>query len=217
MIRRKRRVLNAGSYSIKDPYLCKKKKIGYIIYDLYIRRVYLCGDAKAEMMKGLKEREKKKQSVQSRRKIVTTILLCLCIAFIFHNSLEGAEVSGDRSYQLTQAMNGWFFGRIHMLLMEQIIRKLAHFLEYALEGALVVSVIWAYELKACRYVCHVTLFGIMTALIDETLQLFSDGRAALVGDVWIDFGGFLSGVFAGVLWMWVKRKIRARAIDSRGQ
>ncbi len=167
----------------------------------------MCGDVKTKMMKVLKEREKEKQSVQGRRKIVTTVLLCLCIVFIFHNSLEGADVSGDRSFQLTQTMNSWFFGRIHMLLMEQFIRKLAHFLEYALEGVLVVSVIWAYELKVCRYVCHAALFGVLTALIDETLQLFSDGRAALVRDVWIDFGGFLFGVLAGILWMWVRRKI----------
>lgn len=171
----------------------------------------MCGDAKAKMMKVIKERETEKQSVQVRRKIVTMVLLCLCIAFIFHNSLEGAEVSGDRSFQLTQTMNGWFFGGNNMLLVEQFIRKLAHFLEYALEGVLVVSVMWAYELRVSRYVCHVTLFGILTALIDETLQLFSDGRAALVVDVWIDFGGFLSGILAGVLWMWVKRKIRSNS------
>lgn len=141
------------------------------------------------------------------RQIVTVILLCLCIAFIWHNSLEEAEVSGDRSFRITQTMNNWFFSGLPMLLAEQIIRKTAHFLEYTLEGMLVVSVIWAYELKVCRYVSHAALFGILTALIDETLQLFADGRAALVGDVWIDFFGFLSGFLFGILWMWVKRKI----------
>lgn len=213
MIRRKRRVLNAGSCSIKDPYLCKKKKIGYIIYDLYIRRVYLCGDAKAEMMKGLKEREKKKQCVQSRRKIVTTILLCLCIAFIWHNSLEEAELSGNRSLIITRTLNDWFSGGGCMIFAETVVRKLAHFLEYALEGTLVTSVIWAYELEIHRYLSQVVLAGVLTALIDETFQLFMEGRAASVGDVWIDLVGFIFGVLAGVSWMLIKRKIRARALD----
>lgn len=151
--------------------------------------------------------EKQKMGGRSvlRRRIITTTLLLLCIVFIFHNSLEGAEVSGDRSFQLTQAMNGWFFDRFHMFLMERFIRKLAHFLEYAVEGALVVSVIWAYERKVCQYMSHAALFGVMTALIDETLQLFSDGRAALVGDVWIDFGGYLSGFVVGGIWLWLRR------------
>lgn len=168
-------------------------------------------------MKVLKEQEKEMQSVQSRRKIVTTILLCLCIAFIWHNSLEGAELSGNRSLKLTRTLNDWFLDGSHMILAETVVRKLAHFLEYALEGTLVTSVIWAYELKIHRYVCQVVLAGVLTALIDETFQLFMEGRAASVGDVWIDMFGFISGVLAGVLWMLVRSKIRTRAIDSRGQ
>lgn len=154
----------------------------------------------------LTNQEKDKKSARVRR-IAAVMLLCLCIAFIWHNSLEEAEVSGSRSFRITQTMNDWFFSGLPMFLAEQIMRKLAHFLEYTLEGILVVSVIWAYELKVCRYACQAALFGILTALIDETLQLFTDGRAALVGDVWIDFLGFLSGFLFGVLWLWVKRKV----------
>lgn len=159
------------------------------------------------------EKQKNKDNSVLRRRIMTTVLLLLCIAYIFHNSLEGAEVSGDRSFQLTQAMNGWLFDRFHVFLMERFIRKLAHFSEYAMEGVLVVSVIWAYERKTCQYAFHAALLGVLTALVDETLQLFSDGRAAQVEDVWIDFGGFLFGFLFGVLWLWVRRKIRNRAVE----
>lgn len=162
-------------------------------------KVLKCGETNAVMRNHTGEQTQRDNSAL-RKKMITTTLLVLCIAFIFHNSLEGAEVSGGRSFQLTQAMNGF--------LAEQIIRKLAHFSEYALEGVLAVSVIWAYEFKVRRYTCHAALFGILTALIDETLQLFSDGRAALVGDVWIDFGGFLSGFLFGVLCMRLRRRIR---------
>lgn len=173
----------------------------------------MCGDAKAKMMKFFKEQKKEKQSVQSRRKIVTTILLCLCIAFIWHNSLEGAELSGNRSLIVTRTLNDWLLDGSYMVLAETVVRKLAHFLEYALEGTLVTSVIWAYELEMRRYVCQVVLAGVLTALIDETFQLFMEGRAASVGDIWIDLFGFIFGVLAGVSWMLIKRKIRARALD----
>lgn len=161
----------------------------------------------------LQNREKEKQSMQ-RRKLVTTILLCLCIVFIWHNSLQGAELSGNRSLKITRTLNDWFLDGSHIVLAETVVRKLAHFWEYALEGTLMTSVIWAYELKIRRYVCHVVLVGVLTALIDETLQLFMEGRAASVGDVWIDLFGFIFGVLIGVLWMWVRRKICVRAIDG---
>ena len=41
---------------------------------------------------------------------------------------------------------------------------------------------------------HVLFYGMTTALIDETIQLFSAGRAARVTDVWIDFGGLCVGL-----------------------
>ncbi len=151
---------------------------------------------------------KGKNSIWNRRTI-TILLLCLCIAFIWHNSLEEAGLSGSRSIRITQAVNNWFSVGDSLIITEAVIRKLAHFFEYALEGVLVTAVAWAYELSLRRYACHVALLGVLTALIDETLQLFTEGRAASVGDVWIDFFGFLSGIFLGALWVWL-RKTRVR-------
>ena len=41
--------------------------------------------------------------------------------------------------------------------------------------------------------------GLLTALTDETIQMFSDGRSSQLTDVWLDFSGVCSGVFAALL------------------
>lgn len=35
--------------------------------------------------------------------------------------------------------------------------------------------------------------GLSAALIDETIQLFIEGRAGMIADVWIDFAGVVTG------------------------
>ncbi|MCM1128040.1 MAG: VanZ family protein [Lachnospiraceae bacterium] len=150
-----------------------------------------------------KKEDKRKSSVWNRRTIAP-LLLCLCTLFIWHNSLQAAGLSGSRSLRLTQAVNDWF--STGGAIAETMIRKLAHFVEYVVEGVLVTAVTWAYELPLRRYIWHGALFGVLTALLDETFQLFMEGRAASVGDVWIDFCGFLSGVSLGVLFMWIRIK-----------
>ena len=55
------------------------------------------------------------------------------------------------------------------------------------------------------------LFGLLAGLLDETLQLFCPGRAALVSDVWLDWAGFLCGAAAVVL----LRAVRARCARAR--
>lgn len=65
---------------------------------------------------------------------------------------------------------------------EELIRKTAHFLEY---------LILALELTAF-FGDWKLLYGLGTACIDETIQIFS-GRGSSLVDVWIDFAGFIAG------------------------
>ena len=47
----------------------------------------------------------------------------------------------------------------------------------------------------CRHsFAYAGLAGVLPALCDETLQLTSAGRAAQVGDVWLDWAGYLCGL-----------------------
>ena len=45
-----------------------------------------------------------------------------------------------------------------------------------------------------RHMSWPILGGLLTALTDETIQLFSPGRSSQVLDVWLDFMGVLAGL-----------------------
>ena len=47
-----------------------------------------------------------------------------------------------------------------------------------------------------RHVSWPALLGVLTALCDETIQLFYAGRGSRVTDVWIDFAGVVTGILA---------------------
>lgn len=80
-------------------------------------------------------------------------------------------------------------------LTEHLVRKLAHFSEFALAGVLghICFSQWRKEMRFC-ILC--TLFaGLFIALCDETIQLFVPGRSGQIMDVWIDFSGYVAGMF----------------------
>ena len=130
-------------------------------------------------------------------RILTVTMLLLWIFFIFYHSMETAEMSSSRSMGLL-AMMERYLGR-YSFLTEHLLRKLAHFLEFAVEGVLLLSVLLGYTERLFRYLGWPLLGGVLTALTDETLQLFSAGRSAQVTDVWIDFLGVMTGLLAAAV------------------
>jgi len=83
-------------------------------------------------------------------------------------------------------------------LTEHFVRKLAHFCEYTLEGFLLMLCLRVYTRRFIRHVSWPILFGLLTALTDETIQIFSQGRSSLVTDIWLDFAGVMFGLLVGL-------------------
>lgn len=171
--------------------------------------------------------------------------------------MQDADASTLRSSAVLELMRefidgtvGQFFPAAASFLTEYIIRKAAHFTEFALLGVLGVPVFAAYaghekysrraetarasagsvraiagmnenedEIAGClpdgytggsaettapeaakssagcmQTAVYAAFAGLMTALTDETIQLFSAGRSSQVTDVWIDFAGCLAGI-----------------------
>ena len=147
------------------------------------------------------DKYRKKRNLSNIKKAVAVVLLFLWVLFIWHNSMEGASVSGMRSVRITEAVNGFLWnGKV--MITEHAIRKLAHFIEYAVEGILTAYLFSAFKVLDRRNLCAGAFLGVMTALIDETIQLFSAGRDGAVGDVWIDFGGFVLGFLVSAMWFY---------------
>ena len=135
------------------------------------------------------------------KKLILLALGVLVIAFIFFNSLQNAERSSSASDFVADVLSA-IFGK-EVKNMTHLIRKLAHFFEYAVLGA--VFCIVKEKLKKFNTET-VILIGLLCALCDETIQLFSAGRSGQIGDIWIDFCGFLSGLGVFFLIKWIKNK-----------
>ena len=132
-------------------------------------------------------------------RITSCILWCvslLWISFIFINSLQTGNESGEMSGSVTDIINA-VLGAIHPSLHVShfFVRKAAHFSEFALLALLlcfsVRSVTRQNDTKKHNLLWVFTAFAgaVAVASADETLQLFVDGRAGSVRDVLIDSSG----------------------------
>lgn len=132
------------------------------------------------------------------------ILLVLYILFVFSNSLTPAELSSEKSSYVLQLIHKTFdgIGVSAPWLTEHVIRKAAHFGEYTVMGILLfqsMSCLW--QMGERRYMIHEAA-AFFIPFMDETLQLFTEGRSGQLSDVWLDMSGI---VFGTVLFLSVKR------------
>ena len=140
---------------------------------------------------------------------IFTIAVAGCILFIFGNSMQIGAVSSARSQVAMQLING-LLGRIHLgPLTEHFIRKMAHFAEYCLEGFLLTCCLRVYTARFVRHISWPLLGGLLTALSDETIQLFVSGRSSQVRDVWIDFAGVTAGMCVALILLLILRGLTA--------
>lgn len=132
-------------------------------------------------------------------RVLFTVALAATVYFIFSNSLEIARESSARSQQVMELLNG-LLGRVGLgPLSEYIVRKLAHFCEFALLGFWFMLCLRVYTRHFVRHVSWPLFFGLLTAVIDETIQLYVPGRVSSVKDVLLDFSGVLAGLFVALL------------------
>ena len=131
-------------------------------------------------------------------RVVFTCCLVYSVFFIFSNSLEIAAISSDRSQQVRELINK-VAGMVGLGPFSlYTIRKLAHFTEFMIMGFWFMLCLRVYTRHFIRHVSWPLFFGLGTAVTDETIQLFVEGRGSSVKDVWIDFSGFVAGLFVAL-------------------
>lgn len=138
-------------------------------------------------------------------RVLFTLALIGCIAFIFSNSMKIGTVSQGSSGRVLALMQSILrrLGQpgLAQRLTDHFVRKLAHFCEYTLEGFLLMLCMRVYTRN---YVWHISvplLGGVLTAMADETIQIFSPGRSSQVTDVWLDSAGVLAGILTALVFM----------------
>ena len=134
----------------------------------------------------------------SVRRRVFTVLSVVWLLVIWGQSLLPAAQSKGESGALML-----FVQNLLPWMTEHLLRKAAHFTEYAVLGALCFC---AFRFSRRFYFPAVLLCGLTAALTDETIQLFVPGRSGQISDVWLDFAGYLCAALVCLAIFRVKRK-----------
>jgi VanZ family protein len=149
--------------------------------------------------------------------VILAVAVLINMAIIFYFSEESKEESGNRSTGVVKWLVDilypdynsldWDTQMEVMRSTHHLVRKLAHFAEFALLGFLSSGLV-AYLNRRKHWIklwlewLIPLAFGLLYAISDEVHQIFSD-RGASAKDVLIDFAGVLAGVLfmRGILWV----------------
>lgn len=120
-------------------------------------------------------------------RVAIPVAIVLWTLFIWSRSLMSAEASSADSNAVAAWLMGLLGWETKPLWLTLVIRKCAHFAEFAVLGTL-----WGvggrlYPLRL------VWLYGAAVGAVDECLQFLAPGRGPMVTDVLIDTAGYLCG------------------------
>lgn len=152
-------------------------------------------------------------SAVTKKSSVCVILAVLWGLFIFANSLQNGETSTKLSDAVVFRLPGWLeWLDLHTLTV--LVRKSAHFCEYAVLAALLCLAFYYSGALLMRNMGNLLFPCLLWAVLDEFLQTFVEGRTGLVSDVLIDFCGIVTGCLVLLAWLWVYKRVRRRKRKS---
>lgn len=141
-----------------------------------------------------------------RLRYVFLIMFVLTTVFIFGNSAKPAVESSVQSGRFSDFLLqyfGKFFENEDTVVF--FVRKAAHVTEFFLQSVCFSGVLFSE--KYHKSIVYVLFVGLLTACTDEFIQLFFDGRAGMIKDVFIDFSGICLGVVSViVLWAFLRKR-----------
>ena len=151
--------------------------------------------------------------------LIKLLLVLAMLAFIWGQSLLPGELSESESewvltlvYPVVEILQRGLahFGRVYELSF--LVRKLAHFTEYAVLGMLMYILFLKPDGRS-RYILPMGLC-LAAAGIDEGIQIFAADRGPALRDVILDFAGSCAGIyitaFVVVILYMKSRRRRAR-------
>lgn len=140
-------------------------------------------------------------------RIVIILLIILWMNFVFGFSAQDSTESSG----LSEMIASWFSDDIIVQKkIEPIIRKIAHFSEYGLGGALFFSLFSTFSIKERKRMLFAGLLGISYAVTDEIHQLFVPGRTGKITDVYIDSLGVITGVLCMKLCIMICKQLKKK-------
>lgn len=153
---------------------------------------------------------KKQQEKKTINRIFRFIPMIIIMALIFLFSAMQGDESSQTSGVFLKAIERLFEEVTHKGLTEiaidnlhHIIRKCAHFTEYAFLGASIMFAIWDKWKEHKAPVLLPELIAMLYATTDEIHQYFVPGRYGTWTDVLIDSTGAITGIF--IYWLIYRR------------
>lgn len=150
-----------------------------------------------------------------RKLVLCCLLLCVNLAFIWGNSILPRNISSQISSSvlgvIEKILSHPLFEKVSVKLINffnellgtsipnqnvghHLLRKMGHFTEFCWLGLTLTWMFLILEQKGIHQFTMPLVFGMLAACIDETIQLYSDGRASSLVDVWIDTAGVCTGI-----------------------
>ncbi|MBO7148844.1 MAG: VanZ family protein [Clostridia bacterium] len=109
---------------------------------------------------------------------------------IWSFSMLSAEASSVQSGEVTGFINKLLSLLFAGGISEAVVRKIAHFAEFAVLGLLIFMTAWAFSLKVRKSkICLLVFASGFVAVVDECIQLTSPGRAFRISDILLDITG----------------------------
>ncbi|MDO4748090.1 MAG: VanZ family protein [Eubacteriales bacterium] len=137
------------------------------------------------------------------------------ITFIFVNSSFDANVSSQHSLGVREWINSIFSSlNIDIVLTDHVVRKCAHFAEYFVLGTLLFFTARAYLKKLLTVTLVSVLTGLLVAVIDEIIQLFSKGRSCQFSDVMLDLSAVIC---ASIILFLIYKLVNKRSKRDKGK
>lgn len=147
---------------------------------------------------------------KKRTYIFITILWILFIWI--HSMMSGEQSSNESGFVLGVLKNIFSVFGMGEFITEHMVRKFAHYTEYLILGLLLISDVMHLYRATWKYVGIPLYIGLLVPVIDETIQIFSEGRGSYLGDVWIDYAGVLSGIIIIILIDKIKNRYNKKCL-----
>lgn len=172
-----------------------------------------------------------KNSISKKRIVISIITLLILFVLIFiswklseENGIQSNDLSTKIAQKIEYTLDDHFYinhkDAFWESTLNQLLRKAAHFLEYALIGSVLCLMLNVAINRALPAALISILFSPLLGIIDEYHQRFSPMRTPRILDICIDTAGALTGIIiitlVFLLYNYI-RKLKARINELEKQ
>lgn len=153
------------------------------------------------------------KNIKRVKPIICWMLVILWCGVIFSMSASTADESAAQSEGFIRALASAFSIELDSTIVESmhnVVRKCAHFAEYAVLGVLLSAAVGCHKHNWLSQAAIAFSAGAVYAVTDEIHQLFVPGRAGMLKDVLLDSLGVASGIAVAALIILIIGKFRAK-------